>query len=156
MPAPAETLQVKVICTELPGKRFEDPTSDRPVKEPVCLGVHRGDEMIDTVQADAKKAEFSIEFRVGEQKNGKPNFLGPYAHGTADDRFFYLVWAVKERKTLATFRRLKVRLGHLPWPAIRKAIKTAKPITVTLRLTDKLGGPICATPPPDHVRWDID
>ena len=54
------------------------------------------------------------------------------------------------------FRRLKVRLGHLGWRAIRRAIRAGTPITVTLRLTDDAGGPLCATPPASHVRWDLD
>ena len=55
----------------------------------------------------------------------------------------------------AMFRRLKIRLGHLRWPAIRRAVRTGKPMTVTLRLTDDAGGPLCATPPASHIRWDV-
>jgi hypothetical protein len=156
MPSTSEpTLHVRVVCTELPGIRFVDPSSsDMPVKEPVHLGVQKGNDVIDTVPADAKRAVFDVGFRVARQPNGKPNFLGPFAHGTPADRFFYLSWGVGKGDTLKMFRRLKIRLGHLTWDQIDRSIKSKKPLTVMLKLTDKYGCPLCATPPAEKVKWD--
>ena len=99
----------------------------------------------------------SASSAVGRSSIRYPNFLGPLAHGTPEDRFFYLSWGTRgPTGGFAMFRRLKVRLGHLGWPAIRHALRTGKPMTVTLRLTDEAGGPLCATPPATHVRWDVD
>ena len=117
------TLRVKVVCTDLPGTRFRDPQDPaRPVKDPVFLGIQRGKEVIEQVPGDTKTATFTPEFRVERKKDGTPNFLGPFAQGTADDRFFYLCWGVK-RPTggFDTFRRLKVRLGHLPAARVERA-----------------------------------
>ncbi|HEX5068663.1 MAG TPA: DUF5990 family protein [Vicinamibacterales bacterium] len=148
-------LRVAVECTELPGRRFLDAMDPAvPRKEPVYLGIQKGRDVIDQVPADRPHAEFMAEFRVGKKKNGAPNFLGPYAQGSADDRFFYLSWGVRtESGQFAMFRRLKIRLGHLTWNQIRKAANSQVPIAVALRLTDAKGGPLCATPPATHIKW---
>jgi len=150
------TLRVKVVCTDLPGTRFRDPQDPaRPVKDPVFLGIQRGKEVIEQVPGDTKTATFTPEFRVERKKDGTPNFLGPFAQGTADDRFFYLCWGVK-RPTggFDMFRRLKVRLGHLPAARVERACRSGEPVTVRLRLTDAKGGPRCATPRPPNIEWE--
>jgi hypothetical protein len=156
--SPASILRVRVVCTDLPGTRFRDPHDGAlPERVPVHLGVQRGREVVDQVPADRRQVTFDVEFRVQRRPDGAPNFLGPFAQGTPEDRFFYLSWGVPEPAgTFTMFRRLKVRLGHLRWPDIRRAIRTGKRLTVTLRLTDGAGGPLCATPPAGHIRWDID
>jgi hypothetical protein len=150
-------LCVTVLCKELPGRRFHD-VQDRgqPVREPVYLGIQRGKEVVETVPADRRHATFAAEFRLGRNRDGSPNFLGPYAQGTAADRFFYLSWGTMRRSgTFEMFRRLKIRLGHLSWRKIRPAVARQMPIRVELRLTDAKGGPLCATPPATHVKWSV-
>jgi len=149
-------LRVVVRCTELPGRRFVDPMDPAaPCKEPVFIGIQKGHYVIDEVPADRRQAEFVAEFRVGQKKNGAPNFLGPYAQGPVDDRFFYLSWGVRtESGHFMMFRRLKIRLGHLTWNQIRHSVKSQIPIEVALRLTDAKGGPLCATPPATHIKWN--
>lgn len=155
-PADAEpVLRVQVRCKELPGRCFDDPY-DRanPHKDPIHLAIQKGKEVVDVVSADREQATFVAEFRVGKKSDGSPNFLGPYAQGSADDRFFYLSWGVvTPTRGFAMFRRLKVRLGHLKWPALRRSIASGKPLTVDLRMTDAKGGPLCATPPATHIAW---
>lgn len=148
-------LQIRVRCTELPGHAFTEAQNPvGPRKEPIYLGIQRGDEVVEMVSADKSEATFIAEFRIGTKADGAPNFLGPYAQGTPQDRFFYLSWLVeKSPGHLQTFRRLKIRLGHLGWQEIRKSVKTESPLEVTLRLTDAKGGPLCATPPSTHIRW---
>jgi Family of unknown function (DUF5990) len=149
------TIRIEACCRELPGTRFEDPAdSGRPLKEPVHLGIQHGRDVVDVVPADRKEVTFVAEFRVGTNPDGSPNFLGPYAQGKPADRFFYLSWGVGTKDGgFEMFRRLKIRLGHLTWPAIRQAARSGRPLQVTLRLTDAKGGPLCATPPESHVRW---
>jgi len=53
------------------------------------LGIQRGQEVIDTVPVTAETATFTAHFSVSPLPNGGTNFLGPYAHGTRDARFFY-------------------------------------------------------------------
>ena len=151
------TLRLAVQCTELPGLLLTTPAEVPPsTKTPVYLGLQRGQEVIEQVPADRREAWFYPEFRLGKQADGSPNFLGPFAQGTTADRFFYLSWGIKGTDgTFDMFRRLKVRLGHLTWAQITAATSAAQPIQVTLRLTDKKGQPLCATPPPSHLTWHL-
>jgi hypothetical protein len=144
------TLRVHVIGTELPGRRF---AVEGTAHEPVYVGIQRGREVIDAVPADRTRVTFDAEFDVSEQPDGRPNFLGPYAQGDRHDRFFYLSWGVKHGDRLQMFRRLKIRLGHLRWAEINAAAQSGRPLVVHLKLTDKKGGPLCATPPVTHIRW---
>jgi uncharacterized protein DUF5990 len=90
-------LRVRVVCTDLPGRRFRGlHAPQRPVTEPVYLGIQRGREVIEQVPADRRQVTFAAEFTVGKRPDGSPNFLGPYAQGTPDDRFFYLSWGPPE------------------------------------------------------------
>ena len=150
------TLRVRVVCTDLPGTCFRDPQDPaRPVKDPVFLGIQRGKDVIEQVPGDTKTVTFEPEFRVERKKDGTPNFLGAFAQGTADDRFFYLSWGVKGPSgRFDMFRRLKIRLGHLPAARVERACRSGEPITVRLRLTDAKGGPLCATPRPPNIEWE--
>jgi Family of unknown function (DUF5990) len=145
-------VRVRVIGRDLPGIRFCD--RDGSVREPVYLGIQRGREVIEAVPADVKQAEFLPEFRVERGIGGAPNFLGPFAQGTAADRFFYLSWGVKRPSgSFEMFRRLKIRLGHLTWREIEAASRSGAPIDVELSLTDPRGAPMCATPRPESITW---
>src|SRR5215468_4558258 len=150
-----QVLRVRVVCSDLPGRRFRDPQRQHaPLREPVYLGIQRGREVVEQAPGDSKRATFLADFRVGRQGDGSPNFLGPFAQGTPADRFFYLSWGVRKRSgQFEMFRRLKIRLGHLGWREIRQSIATRRPMTVKLRLTDRHGGPLCATPPESHIKW---
>ena len=147
-------LKLKVICSGLPGLRFEDPYKHEPrVKEPVFLGIQCGTEVIEQVPADRHRVVFHPEFRIEKQPDGAPNFLGPYAQGRPRDRFFYLSWGVKRSDRFSMFRRLKIRLIHLEWPEIEQALETDEPIVVRLKLTDDHGGPACGTPDDSRIAW---
>lgn len=149
------TLRINVRCIELPGKKFLNPLAHgQPYQEPVYLGIQRGREVMHQMPADRDEVTFDLEFRIQTKADGMPNFLGPYAQGTPDDRFFYLSWGIRSgADTFKMFRRLKIRLGHLQWPQIRGSMNTGKPINLTLRLTDACGSPLCATPPDTHITW---
>jgi hypothetical protein len=145
-------LRLRVICRDLPGIRFCG--ADGTVREPVYFGIQQRREVIAQVPADAGQAVFLPEFKVERGVGGAPNFLGPFAHGTPADRFFYLSWGVRTGSGgFEMFRRLKVRLGHLKWKQIETASRAGKPITVRLRLTDGCGGPLCATAKESHIEW---
>jgi hypothetical protein len=147
-------LKLEVICTNLPGIRFGD-RQGAGIKEPVYLGIQFGKDVIHQVPADRRQVTFHPEFTVARKPDGSPNFLGPYAQGKADDRFFYLSWGIKrESGEFEMFRRLKIRLGHLDWPQIHYSLKSGKPIIVRLKLTDEKGGPLCATPRDSHLAWE--
>src|SRR5262245_16143292 len=101
------TLRVRVVGSELPGRTFDDVQDPaRPLRTPVYVGVQRGREVVDAVRADRQRVTFDLEFRVVKRKDGSVNFLGPYAQGTPDDRFFFLSWGVRQKgKPFAMFRR---------------------------------------------------
>ena len=153
----ARQLQLKVMCSRLPGLRFVDPYKHEPrVKEPVYLGIQRGTEVIAQVPASRHRVVFYPEFRIGKRPDGSPNFLGPYAQGRPADRFFYLSWGVKtEPEQFAMFRRLKIRVTHLAWPQIDRALDLDEPIVVRLKLTDDDGGPACGTPDDTRIKWEL-
>ena len=148
-------LRLRVVCTRLPGRRFADrQEADVPVKDPVYLGIQRGKEVIEEASADGARATFAPEFEVVRTAQGRPDFRGPYAQGPRGGRFFYLSWGVKPPgKPFAMFRRLKVGLSHLRWKDIEAFVSSGRPKTVTLKLTDAKGGPLCATPPAEYVDW---
>jgi hypothetical protein len=150
-------LKIKVICEDLPGTTFVDPSGNEPTTyEPVYLGIQCGSEVVEAVPASRKRAVFEPTFRVASLPDGKTNFLGPYAKGTPTQRFFYLSWVVKgEDGKLTMFRRAKIHLSHLPWSQVEEAIGAGRPLTVTLSLTDKVGGPRCGSLRGDQVGWQV-
>jgi hypothetical protein len=142
-------LSIEVIGTELPGIRFAE-------YEPVHVGVQKGNNVVDAVPADRKNVEFKLSFRIGVRPDGSPNFLGPFAQGTPNRRFFYLSWGVvKPGSAFAMFRRAKIYLDHIEWKHIRKAIAANKPLRVGIKLTDRKGGPVCASVRDEYLEWEL-
>jgi hypothetical protein len=54
------------------------------------------------------------------------------------------------------FRRLKIRLGHLPWSTVARAANHNQTLRVFLDMTDDCGEPLCATPPAANISWELD
>jgi uncharacterized protein DUF5990 len=144
-----DELTIEVICTELPGIRFAD-------YEPVYLGIQKGADVIEAVPGDTKRVVFKPVFRIGEQADGSPNFLGPFAQGTPQQRFFYLSWGVMHKnQRFEMFRRAKIHLSHLRWQDIRKAMSREAPLRVTLKLTGTKGDPVCASVRSPNIEWKL-
>lgn len=138
-------ITIKIICRDMPGLTFA-------AYRNVHLGLQKGKETVSLVPGDVEQVVFSAPLRV-QNRDGRPNFLGPFAHGTPQQRFLYLVWSTKDGDTLQMFRRAKIHLSHLTWPQIRRAVEEGRPITATLRMTDARGGPLCASVPAGHITW---
>jgi hypothetical protein len=140
---------IRLRCTEFPGRNFDG-------KKNIMVGVQKGDDVVDEVFGDAVEATFGCELRVERNaKTGKPNFLGPYAHGTPQERFLYLSWGRRVGGGWHGFRRAKIHLRHLDWPVVEKAIAADRPIEAVVKLTDAKGGPLCAAVKPDHIAWSL-
>jgi hypothetical protein len=140
---------IRLHCIDFPGRDFDGKTN-------IKVGPQKGDEVVDDVFGDAKQADFLFDLRVERNpKTGKPNFLGPYAHGKPDERFLYLSWGVRVGPFFHGFRRAKVHLRHLEWATVEKAIKAQRPIEAVLKLTDSKGGPLCASVKADHIEWRL-
>ena len=140
-------LTIEVLCRNLPGRCFVDPHNPEVSKrEPVYLGIQKGNEVIGAVPADLKQVIFRPTFKIGRQPDGTPNFLGPFAKGTAQERFFYLSWgAVDNQGYFEMFRRAKIHLNHLTWEQVQSAISRNKPLKVIIDMTGRKGDPICGS-----------
>ena len=146
MDANQNQLTIEVVCHHLPGICFKPPhSSDAETREPVYLGIQKGDEVIEAVPADRKQVTFRPTFRVTEQPDGTPNFLGPFAKGTPQERFFYLSWGAVHEGHFEVFRRAKIHLNHLTWEQVRPAMSDNRPLKVVIDMTGKKGDPICGS-----------
>ena len=145
----ADELTIEVVCIELPGIRFAN-------YEPVYLGIQKGADVIEAVAGDSKRVVFKPVFRIGKQADGSPNFLGPFAQGTPQQRFFYLSWGVMHQdQRFEMFRRAKIHLSHLRWDYVEKAISQGTALKVTLKVTGTKGDPVCGSVRGANIEWDI-
>lgn len=152
-----DELTVEVVCQNMPGRCFVDPQGVKPsTAHPVYLGIQKGNDVIEIVPGDREQAIFHPTFRVTRQANGSPNFLGAFAKGTAQERFFYLSWGVVgEDGLFEMFRRAKIHLNHLTWDQVREAMNQNRAIRVVIGMTGKKGDPICASIRSDRAQWDV-
>ena len=138
---------IRLHCIDFPGRDFDG-------KADIKVGPQKGELVVDDVFGDAKQADFLFDLRVERNpKTGKPTFLGPYAHGKQDERFLYLCWGLRSGSHFQMFRRAKIHLSHLDWATVETAARTKRPIEAKLKLTDKKGGPLCASVKPEHIEW---
>ena len=153
----AAELTIEVVCQNLPGSCFNDTHGENPKKVgPIYLGIQKGNDVIEIVPGDRQQATFHPTFRVTRQAEGSPNFLGAFAKGTAQERFFYLSWGVVgEDGLFEMFRRAKIHLNHLTWDQVEKAMKQNRAIRVEIGMTAKNGEPICASVRSDRAKWDV-
>jgi hypothetical protein len=150
-------LTIRLVCTDLPGRRFIDPYTRAPgVNEPVYLGIQKGRQVIETTRADVEKAVFQPTFRVKRFADESVDFLGPFAQGKRGQRFIYLSWGVLvQGGEFRMFRRAKIQLSHLTWKTVEAHLTAAQPIVARLTLTDSEGCPLCATVKAPNIHWDL-
>lgn len=150
-------LTIQVVCRNLPGTCFLDPRNPAAEKrEPVYLGIQKGNEVIEAVPADRKQVTFRPTFKIARQPDGSPNFLGPFAKGTPQERFFYLSWGVMDKKgEFEMFRRAKIHLNHLTWEQVCVALSADRPLKVVINMTGKKGDPVCASIRKDSADWQL-
>ncbi len=148
-PVSRNIVTILLHCTELPGTSFDGRTAVR-------LGIQKAKTVIDDVRADVESATFACTFRVERHiRTGKPNFLGPFAQGTPEERFIYLCWGERNGAAWNGFRRAKIHLNGIGWASVEKAVTTGKPIEATIRMTDRRGGPLCASVKEEHIQWKM-
>lgn len=145
----SDELAIEVICRHLPGTSFAD-------YEPVYLGIQKGNEVIEAVPGNLEQVIFRPTFRIARQPDGSPNFRGPFAKGTLQERFFYLSWGVMhDDGQFQMFRRAKIHLNHLTWEQVSAAVSNDRPLKVVIDMTGKKGDPICASIRPDRAKWEV-
>ncbi len=131
-------IAIRVRCHDLPGVRFGE-------RSAVRLGIQKGREVVDDVPAEGDGVTFAATLRVGGRENGGPNFLGPYAHGKPEDRFLYLCWGERTAGGWELFGRAKVPLAHLGWDRLNRSWDAEGPITLSVSMTARRGGPACGS-----------
>ncbi len=142
-------IKVLIHCRDLPGSKFQERTGVR-------LGIQKGTDVIEDVPADAEGVTFTAPLRVTRNPaSGRPNFLGPFAQGTAGERFIYLCWGERRGGNWDGFRRAKLHLSHLSWESIEKAIEDGSTIEAVVNVTDAKGGPLCASVREDKIEWKV-
>lgn len=133
-----QEIALKIHCYHLPGTHFGE-------RNAVRLGIQSGQEVIEDVPADVESVTFTVPLRVTKNpKTGQPNFLGPFAHGTPDDRFIYLSWGERQGADWDMFRRAKIRLRQLTWERLESSWQSGAPIEIAMAMTDAKGSPACA------------
>jgi uncharacterized protein DUF5990 len=102
---------------------------------------------VQTQQGANKDLIFDFTVRVSEGKDGKPNFLGPFAQGSRDGRFVYLdIGTYAGQTNTGWARRLKIPLAGIEWPAIESALKAGTPLQARVAGSGgRDGGPTCGT-----------
>jgi hypothetical protein len=134
-----KVVRLTVECVDLP-------PHDWGGHREIWLGIQRGKDVVQEVQLPAEQVTFEGELRVSGDM--APNFLGPYAHGTVQERFLYLCWGYRHLGSWAGFRRVKIPLTGLTFQSM-----VSGHLHVRIRCTDAKGGPICATIKGDAVVW---
>jgi hypothetical protein len=131
-------ITILIQCRDLPGVRFGERTAVR-------LGIQKGPEVVDDVPAEGDRVTLQATLRIGGRKTGEPNFLGPYAFGTPEDRFLYLCWGDRIAGRWDLIGRAKIPLTHLGWGRLNQAWGVGEPIRLSVAMTDSRGGPACGT-----------
>ncbi|HXW39018.1 MAG TPA: DUF5990 family protein [Acidimicrobiales bacterium] len=138
-------VRIRIVGTDLPGRRCGPAPTPRGVYENIHVGVQRGSEVVALVPGDAPLAHFEFEITVREGRFG-----GPFVHGR-DERFVYLSWGELAGGSFRMFRRAKLQLDHLD-----PAEVDGRTVQAMLGLSDEKGHPLCASVRPPRVVWTVE
>lgn len=98
---------------------------------------------------------FEFEARVKEGKEGQPVLLGPFVHGTPQERFVYLDIGTYAGQTDTPWgRRLKIPLRGITWDMVKEASRGNSLLETHVAGTGKDGSPSCATVKP-FAGWKV-
>ena len=108
----------------------------------------KGD-LVPPAQATNEYLSFDFTLRVGIGKDGRPNFLGPFAQGPPAGRFVYVNSGTRAGQADSCWtRRAKVPLTGIGWRLIERALAgTDTILEAQIEGKAKDGGPACATVP---------
>lgn len=110
-----------------------------------------------TQKQRSKTGDLQFEFsaRVREGKDGLPVFLGPFVHGSPQERFVYLDIGTYAGQTETPWsRRMKIPLRGITWDMVKQASRTAHVLETRVPGTGKDGSPTCATVKP-FAGWKV-
>jgi len=119
----------------------------------VRFQVQRGrDGLFPSVRRSSASIEFEFPVRVGTQKDGSPNFLGPFAQGPPRARFVYINSGTLAGDVQSCWtRRAKVPLIGIGWALIKKARSSGAVVETEIAGVAGDGGPACGTVPLRHA-----
>lgn len=115
-------------------------------------------EPVDAVTSSGKDLAFSLSFRVKENvKTNAPNFLGDFAQGTPDKRFFYVgVGQRAGQQDTSWDRRVKIHLSSITWEQINQVSgDPGKVLAASYKATATDGSPACASVPLIGDGWVV-
>jgi hypothetical protein len=99
---------------------------------------------------------FEFTVRVGKQRNGKPNFLGPFAQGPPAGRVVYINSGTLAGQPQSPWsRRAKIPLTEITWPLIERARAADGVLEAEITGVGRDGGPVCATVPLLSGSWRL-
>ena len=149
MPTEEQEITIEIVCTHLPGLRYDD-------RGPVHLGIQQDEKIVEAAPADRDCIVFRPSLRVRPHTDGSANFLGPFAHGPREERFIYLNWVIVRNGTpVEQVGRVKLHLKHIGWKDVQKVAARKKPLNVTLQLTNDKGKPVFASVRSDKAKWEL-
>lgn len=99
-----QTVPLRVICVNPPPGTFGLQTKAREIVEGELLPDGR--------------LQFLLELRVKQTATGQPNFTGPAAHGSANERFLYLMLQDDAGSEVRIVKRIKVHLKTITWAQV--------------------------------------
>ncbi|MBL8047552.1 MAG: hypothetical protein JNJ45_02615 [Chthonomonas sp.] len=138
----SRTLGVRIRCIDLP-------VPDWGGHGEIWIGIQSGKDVVQRVKLPADSITFEAELRLGNEPGAAPpNFLGPFAQGTVQERFIYVCWGRPSFGGWSGFRRAKLPLTGISWEMVASGA-----VTGTFVCTDAKGGPTCATVKPDRLTW---
>lgn len=124
----------------------------------VTFRLQRGkSDLVPPAHATNEYLSFDFTLRVSTGKDGRPNFLGPYAQGPSAGRFVYVNSGTSAGQADSCWtRRAKVPLAGIGWRLIERALAGADTILETqIEGKAKDGGPACATVPLLDEGWRV-
>jgi len=104
-------------------------------------------------QRSSPNADLKFDFpvTVRSDKEGAPDFFGPFVHGVRGDRYVYIDIGTYAGQTDTHWsRRLKIPFRDITWDLVKKASRGTNLLETRVPGTAKDGGPSCATVPPVH------
>ena len=112
--------------------RADDRPPTNPENDPFEFGLQdvKGALVAASRLPDGRLAwDFALRVKPGPDPD-RPNFLGPFASGPADDRFVYLAWRSIPRGVW--INRVKARLSGIDWTMVRAAQAADKPLVADM------------------------
>ena len=76
------------------------------------------------------RLRFVCDLQVKQANNGQPNFTGPFAHGTAQERFLYLTHKALQNGEWKIVKRIKVHLKSITAEQVAAAQATPGAVLV--------------------------